>query len=138
LNLAYGWCTITALGRFDPKKGGHLVIPELRLAIEFPPGSSILIPSAALTHYNLDICKEETRGSVTQFSAGGLFRWVAYGHQLKSNARAASVEGKKWWDKGKGLYEVWPRSGFEESPSMQTTATVKPEGEPGMLVGKAQ
>ncbi|KAJ7829017.1 hypothetical protein B0H14DRAFT_3465980 [Mycena olivaceomarginata] len=48
LNLAWGWCAITALGVFDPRRGGHLVLWDLCLIIQFPPGSTILIPSAIL------------------------------------------------------------------------------------------
>lgn len=80
-NLPFGWCSITALGDFDPKKGGHLVLWELGLIIEFPPGSTILLPSAAISHSNTDIGDGETRCSFTQFSAGGLFRWSAHGYQ---------------------------------------------------------
>ncbi|KAJ7624191.1 hypothetical protein B0H17DRAFT_1151319 [Mycena rosella] len=52
---AWGWCSITALGDFDPNKGGHLILWDLRLAIRFPPGSTILIPSALLHHSNVAI-----------------------------------------------------------------------------------
>jgi hypothetical protein len=45
-NLAWGWCAITALGLFDPNLGGHLILWDLKLIIRFPPGSTILIPSA--------------------------------------------------------------------------------------------
>ncbi|KAJ3502942.1 hypothetical protein NLJ89_g8661 [Agrocybe chaxingu] len=55
-NLAYGWCVITSL--------------------EFPPGSTILIPSALIHHSNTPINKGETRYSFTQCASGGLFRWV--------------------------------------------------------------
>jgi hypothetical protein len=48
LNLVWGWCAITALGAFDPQRGGHLVLWDLCLVIQFPPGSTILIPSAIL------------------------------------------------------------------------------------------
>ncbi len=47
-NLPFGWCAITALGRFDPRFGGHLVLWDLKLVLDFPPGSTILIPSAIL------------------------------------------------------------------------------------------
>ncbi|KJA13563.1 hypothetical protein HYPSUDRAFT_151474, partial [Hypholoma sublateritium FD-334 SS-4] len=80
-NLPYGWCSITALGDFDPTKGGHLVLWDLKLVIEFPPGSTILIPSAAISHLNTPICPGESRSSFTQYTAGGLFRWVAHGFQ---------------------------------------------------------
>jgi hypothetical protein len=32
-NLAWGWCAVTALGKFDPDKGGHLILWDLRLVI---------------------------------------------------------------------------------------------------------
>jgi hypothetical protein len=52
VNLPWGWCTITALGDFDPNKGGHLILWDLKLIICFPPGSTILIPSALIRHSN--------------------------------------------------------------------------------------
>ncbi|KJA15174.1 hypothetical protein HYPSUDRAFT_149526, partial [Hypholoma sublateritium FD-334 SS-4] len=83
-NLPYGWCSVTALGDFDPTKGGHLVLWELQLVIEFPPGSTVLLPSAAISHFNTPIRRGESRSSFTQYTAGGLFRWVAHGHQKAS------------------------------------------------------
>ncbi|KJA13139.1 hypothetical protein HYPSUDRAFT_151906, partial [Hypholoma sublateritium FD-334 SS-4] len=77
-NLPFGWCSITALGDFDPTKGGHLVLWDLKLVIEFPPGSTILLPSAAIAHSNTAIRRRETRCSFTKFTAGGLFRWTAH------------------------------------------------------------
>ncbi|KAJ3714482.1 hypothetical protein C8R42DRAFT_540316, partial [Lentinula raphanica] len=78
-NLAFGWCAITALGNFDPDRGGHLILWDLGLIIRFPPGSTILIPSALLTHSNLPIQKGEERYSIVQYSSSGLFRWVYNG-----------------------------------------------------------
>ncbi len=72
-NLPFGWCTITALGWFDPKRGGHLVLWDLKLIIDFPPGSTILIPSAILLHSNTAIAPGERRYSFTQYTSGGLF-----------------------------------------------------------------
>lgn len=83
-NLPFGWCSITSLGNFDPTKGGHLVLWELNLIIEFPPGSTILIPSAAIAHSNTSIGPGESRCSFTQFTAGGLFRWTSHGKQKDS------------------------------------------------------
>ncbi|KAJ7301490.1 hypothetical protein DFH08DRAFT_993725 [Mycena albidolilacea] len=59
--------------------GGHLVLWDLRLIIRFPPGSTILIPSALLRHSNIGIGPNERRYSFTQYSAAGLFRWVDNG-----------------------------------------------------------
>lgn len=80
-NLPFGWCAITALGSFDPTKGGHLVLWDLKLVIEFPPGSTILIPSASLYHSNTAIQPGEHWYLFTQYTSGGLFRWVDQGFQ---------------------------------------------------------
>ncbi|KAJ7819634.1 hypothetical protein B0H14DRAFT_2600560 [Mycena olivaceomarginata] len=77
-NLAFGLCAITALGDFDYKAGGHLVLWDCKLVIEFPPGCTILIPSAAIYHSNIPIGRKEHRYSFTQYTAGGLFRWVEH------------------------------------------------------------
>ncbi|KAJ3805399.1 hypothetical protein F5876DRAFT_81816 [Lentinula aff. lateritia] len=49
-NVVHGWCADTALGKFDPNKGGHLVLWDFGLVIWFPPGSTILFPSSLITH----------------------------------------------------------------------------------------
>lgn len=89
-NCPFGWCTVQALGRFDPTKGGHLIVWELGLAIEFPAGSTILLPSATLTHSNISVAEEEERASFTQFCHGGLFRWVDYDFQTEKNLQATA------------------------------------------------
>ncbi|KAI5829149.1 hypothetical protein K523DRAFT_328926 [Schizophyllum commune Tattone D] len=82
-NLAWGWCPITALGRFNPDAGGHLILWDLCLVIRFPPGSTIAIPLGLLTHSNTAVGTRETRFSVTQYTAGAIFRWVDQGYQTK-------------------------------------------------------
>lgn len=86
-NVPYGWCAITAMGTFDPKKGGHLVLWEPKLILEFPPGSTLLIPSATITHSNVPISPQETRTSFTQYCSGGLFRWVDNGGRSDGELR---------------------------------------------------
>ncbi|KAJ3978843.1 hypothetical protein F5890DRAFT_1559572 [Lentinula detonsa] len=54
-NLAHGWCAIIALGDYNPNEGGHLLLWDLGLIIRFPPGSTILFPSALITHSNVPI-----------------------------------------------------------------------------------
>ncbi|KAJ7757888.1 hypothetical protein B0H16DRAFT_1662364 [Mycena metata] len=76
LNLAFGWCAITAFGKFDFRKGRHLILWGCKLVIEFPLGCTILITSAAIYHSNIPIAPGETRYSFTQYTAGGLFCWV--------------------------------------------------------------
>ena len=71
-NCPFGWCAITALGSFDAKKGGHIVFSDLKLIVEFPPGSTILIPSATIEHYNIPVAEGEERASLTQYCAGNI------------------------------------------------------------------
>ncbi|KAG6836297.1 hypothetical protein H0H93_009390 [Arthromyces matolae] len=124
LNLSWGWCTITALGAFDPDLGGHFVLWDLGLIIRFPPGATILIPSALLTHSNLQVYhdpltgKPQERFSFTQYSAGPLFQYIDNGFSLqtprshiKGAARKAAdalrnLEGLSRWAKGLGLFRV--------------------------------
>ena len=84
-NLPFGICSIYGAGTYNSKEGGHLVLWEAGLVVEFPAGSTILIPSAVLTHSNVPVPKESTRYSITQYTAGGLFRWVEHGFQSEES-----------------------------------------------------
>jgi hypothetical protein len=89
-NKAIGWCDICSLGDYDPQKGGHLILFDIKRVIQFPPGSHILIPSALMRHGNTPIQKGEIRRGFTQYAAGALFRWVDNGYM-----RAEDVKGKR-------------------------------------------
>lgn len=86
-NLAFGWCAVAAIGRFNSEKGGHLILWELGLVIEFPAGSTIFLPSAVVSHSNVPISQHETRCSFTQYAAGALFQWVESGFQTLKNQK---------------------------------------------------
>ncbi|THU92560.1 hypothetical protein K435DRAFT_758143 [Dendrothele bispora CBS 962.96] len=75
-NLPFEWCAIWALGDYDPKQSAHLILWDLRLVIEFPPGSLVFIPSGILVRSNVSIRQHEKRYSFTQYTPGSLFRWV--------------------------------------------------------------
>ncbi|KAJ7083946.1 hypothetical protein B0H15DRAFT_784520, partial [Mycena belliarum] len=85
LNLSHGLCAITCGGDFDHTRSAALHLRTWSLVIECPTGSTYLIPSAIVEHGNTSLQAGETRHSITQYAAGGLFRWVTYGFQsLKS------------------------------------------------------
>ncbi|PSR78855.1 hypothetical protein PHLCEN_2v7269, partial [Hermanssonia centrifuga] len=63
---------------FDPKLSDHFILWELKLLIDFPAASIIIIPST-FSHGNVGLQAGETRYSLIQYSAGGLFHWVKYG-----------------------------------------------------------
>ncbi|KAJ6455996.1 hypothetical protein DFH09DRAFT_925558 [Mycena vulgaris] len=112
-NLSFGWCAISSVGDFDYTMGGHLILWDCRLILEFPPGTTILIPSATIFHSNIPICAGERRYSFTQYTAGGLFRWVQHGFKteesyLVSQSKGAKKDGKvedqARWEGGVSLY----------------------------------
>ncbi|KAJ6547649.1 hypothetical protein B0H19DRAFT_954998, partial [Mycena capillaripes] len=102
LNLAFGWCVVQALGKFNPKKGGHLVLWDLKLVIEFPAGALILLPSATIAHSNVPVQEGEERVSFTQFSAGGIFRYFQTVEELQADAeeyaRVMAAKASRWED----------------------------------------
>ncbi|KAJ7160605.1 hypothetical protein C8R43DRAFT_1124072 [Mycena crocata] len=114
-NLAWGWCAITALGCFNPDLGGHLILWDLRLVIRFPPGATILLPSALVRHSNVPIARHESRASFTQYTAGGLFRWVRNGFKTdetfemsaSAEERAArDEESTSRWEEGVKMFSI--------------------------------
>ncbi|KAF7345129.1 hypothetical protein MSAN_01888900 [Mycena sanguinolenta] len=117
-NLAWGWCTITALGQLDPDRGGHLVLWDLKLIVRFPPGSTILIPSAILHHSNTSVQAHETQFSFTQFTPAALFHWVYSRFHMDKNVDPSPSTGPKehvqrrWdrvhrWEEGIKMYQRW-------------------------------
>ncbi|KAJ7576807.1 hypothetical protein C8J56DRAFT_371364 [Mycena floridula] len=96
LNLEEGYCLVTNIANNDPTLGGHMVLWDLGLVIEFPPGSSIFLLSAAIEHSNLPIQEGETRCSVVQYSAGGLFRWVENGGFSDADIFAGFGDWETW------------------------------------------
>ncbi|KAJ6509611.1 hypothetical protein DFH09DRAFT_1100885 [Mycena vulgaris] len=66
INLAWGWCAITALRDFDPDKGGHLILWDLRL-------------------------QGENRFSFTQFTSTGIFRFVANGLRTEKTVKQTKL-----------------------------------------------
>ncbi|KAF7346870.1 hypothetical protein MVEN_01438900 [Mycena venus] len=102
LNLVHGLCPVTSGGHFNHQEGGHIYLKQLRLLIEFPSGATVLIPSACVDHGNTPIQPGETRYSITQFAAGGLFRWVAYGFKT-AQSLLAQAGGKALRDAFDGM-----------------------------------
>jgi hypothetical protein len=106
MNCPFGFCAIVALGDFNPKDGGHLILWEMRLVVEFPHGSTILIPSATVTHSNIPVDENGgTRLSFTQYCPGGLFRYVDNGFRTQEALkqedpaeyeRLEQLKGERW------------------------------------------
>lgn len=90
-NAPGSWCAITAFGDFDSKFGGHLILPDWNKLVQFPAGSTILIPSGSLWHGNTSIQGHKSRYSITQYFAGGLNWWAAYGFRKEDDVPRAEM-----------------------------------------------
>ncbi|KAK7435867.1 hypothetical protein VKT23_019398 [Stygiomarasmius scandens] len=108
LNLLFGLCAVFPTGSFDYTRGGHLIIWELGLVIEFPPGTVILLPSALFKHSNTAIADSETRSSITFYSASGLFRWVHNGcmSDKEFKLRANQKTRRRWEEHRRDLWKI--------------------------------
>lgn len=93
MNCPYGWCGVHAMGDYDHTQGGHMVLEEAKLVIEFPPATLILIPSAVFTHSNTGIQTDETRLSFTQYTPGAIFRYYDNGFRTDDQFKADDEEG---------------------------------------------
>ena len=122
-NLAQGWCSITPLGDFNPIDGGHLVLWDLGLIVQFPPGSTILIPSSLIVHSNTSIQDTDTRYSVVQYAAGHLYRWVKNGFLTdKEWKERATIEQRRQWEKEKNIRWENAVASFTTLEELQKTA----------------
>ncbi|KAF8989560.1 hypothetical protein BDZ89DRAFT_1197993 [Hymenopellis radicata] len=101
MNLAWFWCIITALGDFDVEHGGHLIMWEAKLVVEFPHGASIAIPSATFTHSNIPVREGECRTS------GGLARWVDNGCRTEKEIKAEDKKAYEEMQKKKAGRWAW-------------------------------
>lgn len=90
-NAARMPCTVTAMGNWDSSKSGKVILWSIKHFIADPHGATYWIPSATVPHRNTPIGDQETRCSMTQYCAGGLLRWVAYGY--KSIVKLLSEKG---------------------------------------------
>ncbi|KAJ3817026.1 hypothetical protein F5880DRAFT_1632520 [Lentinula raphanica] len=121
-NLPFNLCWIWSLGWFDWRRGGHLILWDLHVVVEFPPGSLAGIPSGVCRHSNTQIGKKETRYSFTQYAPGANFRWVDHGFQTeedyllsrsKAEAQAEKIRKQDRWAMGLGLFSTLEQLGLE-------------------------
>ncbi|KAK7017359.1 hypothetical protein R3P38DRAFT_3320662 [Favolaschia claudopus] len=92
-NRALGWCAITSGGDFDAQRSALLYLRELKTVVDFPATTTAFIPSAVVHHGNTPLASKETRYSITQYAAGGLFRYVQY--KFRTAKKVLEAGGQK-------------------------------------------
>ncbi|KAK1216127.1 hypothetical protein PQX77_021246 [Marasmius sp. AFHP31] len=123
-NYPYTWCAITTMGDFNPDLGGHLILWDLGLYVRFPPGATILIPSALPVHSNISVCPGEKWYSFVQYTTGALLRWVNNRFQRQDQWEASALVEMKEARKLKN--QEWVKMGlsmFSTVEQLQKTYT---------------
>ncbi|KAJ3858118.1 hypothetical protein EV359DRAFT_88229 [Lentinula novae-zelandiae] len=92
LNWPFGWCAITALGIFDPGRTAQLILWELKLVINFPHATTVLISSGVITHSNIPVATGDVPMSFTQYTAGTIFHWVENSCRTEKELQVADPE----------------------------------------------
>ena len=89
-NGSVGWCTLFAGGEYDPSTGGHLYLPQVQLLIEFPPGTSILIPST-IVYGILPVASSQTRYTFSQYIPVDIIRYIDNGFRTRHTGLKADA-----------------------------------------------
>lgn len=92
-NLGPSVCWVKSGGRFDARRGGHVVIHEGRVIVSLPSGCGLLLPSACTTHENIPVGEGETRYSLTGYMAGNLVQHVDQGFRGQTEWGERDPEG---------------------------------------------
>ncbi|KAJ3809106.1 hypothetical protein F5876DRAFT_78078 [Lentinula aff. lateritia] len=80
----------------------------------FQNGAMILLPSALIRHSNFPLADRETQVSVTQYTAGGIRRWLEYGGRTEDKFRTQDPQGfahtwakrREGWTQGLNLFST--------------------------------
>lgn len=75
LNKPFHFCAVLALGHFPHESVGQIILWELGVVVDFPPGTVALLPSADITHGNTALGESDGRTSITWYTAGSLFQY---------------------------------------------------------------
>ncbi|KAJ7678294.1 hypothetical protein DFH06DRAFT_1121784 [Mycena polygramma] len=85
LDMLWSWRAVTALGRYQARWGGELILWEEKKVIKFPVGATILFP-AAFTQYSFtQVCAGEAQYAFSQYCGAGPFRYVENGYRCEAN-----------------------------------------------------
>ncbi|KZS86682.1 hypothetical protein SISNIDRAFT_420624 [Sistotremastrum niveocremeum HHB9708] len=104
LNTVAGMCLVFVFGEFSAKQSAHLILFEAELLMEAPHGSIIFLPSAALSHGNINLLFGDSRFVLTMYLPGGLFRFRDCGFRTKTEMQASNGSvppvSRKVWEEG--------------------------------------
>jgi hypothetical protein len=107
-NWICSMCAVFSGGKYDPVRSAHFLAWSLGLAIEFPPGCALYIPSAAIPHSNTALADGEIRHSMAFFLPAGNVRWYHNGFRSDKSFReqADPEQLQAWVDYRKDIWKI--------------------------------
>ncbi|KAJ7036230.1 hypothetical protein C8F04DRAFT_954020, partial [Mycena alexandri] len=92
-DLLHGWRALTALGTYDSRRGGDIILWDDGWVIRFPPGATIFFPAALMRYSFVEVQPGEKQYTFSQYLPAGLARYVANGYE--SDAQFERLGTKK-------------------------------------------
>ncbi|KAK6984036.1 hypothetical protein R3P38DRAFT_2577012 [Favolaschia claudopus] len=70
------WCIITSVGKYRYLHGGHIILWDFGIVVQFPPGTHIFIPAGLIRYSFVKVQPHETRYSIVQWAGSGIQRFL--------------------------------------------------------------
>ncbi|KAJ7607458.1 hypothetical protein DFH06DRAFT_1018547, partial [Mycena polygramma] len=90
LDMPWAWRALTALGDYNPRWGGELILWEEKKVIKFPPGSMFLFPGCFIRYSFTQVREGEAQYTFGQYAHCGLFRYVESGFRSEAEFEASA------------------------------------------------
>ncbi|KAJ7983077.1 hypothetical protein DFH06DRAFT_977728 [Mycena polygramma] len=84
LDMMWAWRALTALGEYDSRWGGELILWEEKKVFRFPPGSTFLFPGTLVRYSFTQVRSGERQYSFSQYAQAGLYRYLENGFMSES------------------------------------------------------
>jgi hypothetical protein len=79
-DVLHGWHALTALGMYDSRYGGNIILWDDGFVIRFPPGTTILFPAALMCYSFVKVQAGEKQYTLSQYSPAGLYGYITNGY----------------------------------------------------------
>ncbi|KAJ7483692.1 hypothetical protein B0H11DRAFT_1723218, partial [Mycena galericulata] len=90
LDMMWAWRALTALGVYNPRWGGELILWDEKKVIQFPPGATFLFPAAFMRYSFTQVRMLERQYAFSQYAQAGLFRYIDNGFKSEMNFEATA------------------------------------------------
>ncbi|KAJ7916472.1 hypothetical protein B0H13DRAFT_1609353, partial [Mycena leptocephala] len=91
LDMMWSWRALTALGEYNARWGGELILWDEKKIFKFPPGATFLFPGRLIRYSFTQVrCSFSSEYSFGQYAHAGLFRYVENGFMSEANFEATA------------------------------------------------